>query len=385
MKYQIMNGNSAVAYGAMLSRIQVTAAYPISPQTGIVETLASLVASEQLDARYIRSESEHAALSSVIAAAEAGVRTFTATSAQGLALMHELLHWAAGSRVPIVMVNVSRAMAVPQSMYCDHSDVVAQRDTGWLQVFCEQTQEVLDTIIQGYKVAEQVMLPVMINMDGFYNSYTTEPIIIEDVEDVDRYLPPHDPGLRLDTEAPRTFHGGTNPDLYMEFRYRMWEDMNQALSIARKADEEFGEVFGRSYGLVEAYRCADAELILVGAGSLVGTLKEVVDDYRSRGERIGVLKIRYLRPLPRQEICQALASAKQIAVIDRNMSTGMGGVFWQEICAALHGSEAGNKPVLSFIAGLGGRDVTPDSVDQIVNMARSDPTQDMPIWVELKV
>jgi pyruvate/2-oxoacid:ferredoxin oxidoreductase alpha subunit len=385
MRYEILNGNAAVAYGAMLSRIEVTAAYPISPQTGVVETLADLVASGELEARYIRSESEHAALSSLIAAAEAGVRTFTATSAQGLALMHELLHWAAGSRVPIVMVNVSRAMAIPQSMYCDHSDVLAQRDTGWLQIFCEQTQEVVDTIIQGYKVAEQVMLPVMINMDGFFNSYTTEPIIIEDIKDVDRYLPPYDPPLKLNVETPRTFHGGTNPGLYMEFRYQMWEAMTEALSVARKADEEFGEMFGRSYGLFEAYECADADLILVGAGSMVGTLKEVIDDCRTRGERVGVLKIRYLRPFPRQEVRQALASAKLIAVIDRNMSSGMGGVFWQEICAALYGSASGDRPVLSFIAGLGGRDVTPESVDQILRMARSNPTPDMPIWVELKV
>ena len=386
MERIIMNGNSAAAYGAMLSRVQVTAAYPISPQTGIVEQLANFVASGQLGAKFIMSESEHSVMASLIAASEAGARVFTATSSQGLALMHELLHWAAGARLPIVMVNVNRAMSAPWTMYCDQSDIVAERDTGWLHVYCEENQETLDAIIQGYKVAEQVMLPVLINMDGFYNSYTTEPVIIDEIEKIDRYLPPYDPPVKLDPEEPHTLHGGTGPHLFMEMRYKMWQAMEHALTVAREADDEFGRIFGRSYGLTEAYCCQDADLVLVSAGSMVGTLKEVVDNYRSRGEKIGLLKIRYLRPFPTQEVCQALASARQVAVIDRNVSVGMGGVFWQEVRSALYGSDgAANKPVLGFLAGIGGRDVTPESVDKIIEMARSNPPQDVPIWVELKV
>jgi pyruvate/2-oxoacid:ferredoxin oxidoreductase alpha subunit len=380
-----MNGNSAAAAGAVLSRVQVTAAYPISPQTGIVEALASYVANGQLEAKFIMSESEHSVMASLIAASEAGARVFTATSSQGLALMHELLHWASGARLPIVMVNVNRAMSAPWTMYCDQSDIVAQRDTGWLHVYCEQNQETLDAIIQGYKVAEKVMLPVLVNMDGFYNSYTTEPIDFYDIKEVDRYLPAYDPPVKLDPEEPHTLHGGTGPHLFMEMRYQNWQAMEHSLSVAREADEEFGQIFGHRYGLTEAYGCQDADLVLVSSGSLVGTLREVVDDYRARGERVGLLKIRYLRPFPTREVCQALASAKQIAVIDRNVSVGMGGVFWQEVRSALYGSESGGIPVLGFIAGIGGRDVTPESIDQVIHVARSNPPQDVPIWVELKV
>jgi len=381
----IMNGNSAAAFGAMLSRVQVTAAYPISPQTGIVEALAGFVAGGQLQAKFITSESEHSVMASLIAASEAGARVFTATSSQGLALMHELLHWAAGARLPVVMVNVNRAMSAPWTMYCDQSDIVAQRDTGWLHVYCEDNQEVLDAIIQGFKVAEQIMLPVLINMDGFYNSYTTEPIEVYDIQDVDRYLPAYRPPVKLDPDEPHTLHGGTGPHLFTEMRYQMWQAMEQALTVAREADEEFGQIFGNRYGLSEAYHCEDADLVLVSSGSLVGTLREVVDSYRAQGERIGMLKIRYLRPFPVQEVRQALAPAKQIAVIDRNVSVGMGGVFWQEVRSALYGSPAGDKPVLGFIAGLGGRDVTPSSIDEIIQVVRTNPPQDVPVWVELKV
>jgi pyruvate/2-oxoacid:ferredoxin oxidoreductase alpha subunit len=381
----IMNGNTAAAWGAMLSRVQVTAAYPISPQTGIVEELARLVATGKLAARFIMSESEHSVMASLIAASEAGARTFTATSSQGLALMHELLHWAAGARLPIVMVNVNRAMSAPWTMYCDQSDIIAQRDTGWLHVYCESNQEALDAIIQGFKVAEKVLLPVLVNMDGFYNSYTTEPIDIYDQADIDRYLPPFEPQIKLDPQEPHTLHGGTGPHLFMEMRYQAAQAMDHALSVAREADDEFRRLFGHGYGLTEAYRCEDAELILVSTGSLVGTLREVIDDYRERGEKVGLLKIRYLRPFPAQEVCEALAPAKRVAVIDRAISIGMGGVFWQEVRSALYGTVHSQKPVLGFIAGIGGRDVTPESVDEIIRVARTNPPQDVPIWVDLKV
>jgi pyruvate/2-oxoacid:ferredoxin oxidoreductase alpha subunit len=381
---KIINGNAAAAYGALLSRIQVTAAYPISPQTEIVETLADFVASGRMKAKYINSESEHSVMAALIAASEAGARTFTATSSQGLALMHELLHWAAGARLPIVLVNVNRAMAAPWTMFCDQSDIVSQRDTGWLHIYCEENQEVLDTIIQGFKVAEQILLPVMINMDGLYNSYTTEPIVIHEIEEVDRYLPPYAPPVKLDPQDPHTLQGGTGPPLFMEMRYQMRQAMERGLEVAEEADREFRERFGHGYGLVEAIGCEDAELVLVCSGSLVGTLREVVEDYRSRGERIGLLKIRYLRPFPVEEVCRALASAEQIAVIDRNISVGMGGIFWQEVRSALHGTPAATTPVLGFIAGIGGRDVTPDSLEEVVRMARGNPPQDKPIWVELK-
>jgi pyruvate/2-oxoacid:ferredoxin oxidoreductase alpha subunit len=385
MEQLILNGNHAAAYGALLSRIQVTAAYPISPQTGIVEKLAEFVATGQLQAKYINSESEHSVMASLIAAAETGARTFTATSSQGLALMHELLHWAAGARVPIVMVNVNRAMSAPWTMFCDQSDSVAQRDTGWIQLYCEDNQEVLDSIIQGFRIAEQVLLPVMVNMAGFYISYTTEPVEIYDIEVVDRYLPPYSPPVKLDPADPHTLHGGTNPSLFMEMRYQMAQAMDDVLTISEQAEEEFATLFGRRYGLVEPYRCEDAELVLVTAGTIMGTLREVVDDYRERGEKIGALKIRYLRPFPAEAIRKALMPVQRVAVIDRNVSVGMGGVFWQEVRSALYGFETNGKAVMGFLAGIGGRDVTPGTIDTIINMARSDSPPQQPVWVELKV
>jgi len=384
MERLILSGNHAAAYGAWLSDVQVTAAYPISPQTGIVEKLAELVATGRLKARFINSESEHSVMASLIAASETGARTFTATSSQGLALMHELLHWAAGARVPIVMVNVNRAMAAPWTMFCDQSDSVAQRDTGWIHLYCEDNQEVLDSVIQGFRLAEQVLLPVMINMDGFYISYTAEPVEIHDLETVRRYLPPYRPPVRLDPADPHTLHGGTDPTMFMEMRYQMAQAMDRALTVAEQADTDFAALFGRRYGLLDPYRCDDAELILIATGSVMGTLREVIDDHRARGEAIGALKIRYLRPFPTDALRRALAPARKVAVIDRNVSIGMGGVFWQEVRSALHGTEAASKPVLGVLAGIGGRDVTPRSLETVIDLARSDDPPERPFWLDLK-
>ncbi|MCK4472423.1 MAG: pyruvate ferredoxin oxidoreductase, partial [Anaerolineae bacterium] len=251
---KVIMGNHAVSYGAKLARSQVIAAYPITPQTQIVEMLSDLCANGLLDAKFIKVESEHSAMAACIGASSAGARAFTATSSQGLALMHELLHWAAGARLPIVMANVNRAMGPGWSIWTEQTDSLAQRDTGWLQFYCESNQEVLDTVIQAFKIAERVLLPTMLVLDAFVLSHTQEPVDIPDQELVDEYLPPYRARYKLDTRDPHAFNGLVTPAHYMELRYKMQKAMEEAVEVARQVDEEFREVFGHSYGLVEKYR-----------------------------------------------------------------------------------------------------------------------------------
>ena len=255
---KILTGNQASAWGVMCARAQVISAYPITPQTTIIEELADLVAKGMLDANFIKVESEHSAMAGCIGAQAAGARTFTATSAQGLALMHELLHWAALGRLPVVMADVNRAMAPGWSIWTDQNDSLSQRDTGWLQYYCESGQEVLDTVIQSYKVAEQVNLPVMLVLDAFFISHTYEAVDIPGQEATDPYLPPYKPEIFLDTKEPHAFGGIVPQDVYMEFRYKMQVAMDEALDVAKQADIEYGERYGRSYGLTESYRTEDA-------------------------------------------------------------------------------------------------------------------------------
>ncbi|MFQ6033760.1 MAG: pyruvate ferredoxin oxidoreductase, partial [Candidatus Bipolaricaulia bacterium] len=236
---KVITGNYAVSYGAALARAQVIAAYPITPQTTIVELLADFCAEGALDAKFIKVESEHSAMASCIGAAAAGARAFTATSAQGLALMHELLHWAAGARLPIVMADVNRAMAAPWSIWTDQNDSLAQRDTGWIQYYCESNQEALDTVIQAYRVAERVSLPAMLVLDAFFLSHTSEPVDVPEQALVDEYLPPYRPEFKLDVNDPRAFSGITMPSEYMELRYKMERAMEEALEVAHRADLEY--------------------------------------------------------------------------------------------------------------------------------------------------
>lgn len=278
---KVITGNYAVSYGAMVSRSQVIAAYPITPQTQIVELLSEFCADGRLDAKFIKVESEHSAMASCIGASATGARAFTATSAHGLALMHELLHWAALGRLPIVLANVNRAMGPGWSIWTDQNDSLSQRDTGWLQFYCESNQEVLDSVIQAFKIAEQVLLPTMLILDAFVLSHTQEPVDIPDQELVDRYLPPYDARYKLDTGDPHAFNALVMPSHYMELRYKMQKSMEEAVEVARQADEEFREVFGRSYGLVERYRLEDAEVVLVTSATITSTARVVVDELTS--------------------------------------------------------------------------------------------------------
>jgi pyruvate ferredoxin oxidoreductase alpha subunit len=367
---KVLMGNHAISYGVKAARVQAIAAYPITPQTQIVEELSEMCASGELDARFIKVESEHSAMAAVIGASAGGVRAFTATSSQGLLLMHEVLHWAVGARLPVVLANVNRAVGPPWNIWTDQNDSLSQRDTGWLQYYCESNQEVFDTVLQAYRVAEQVMLPVMLVLDAFYLSHTSEVVDVFGAEEADRYLPPYRPEVFLDPEDPHAFGNLTGPDNYYELRYQIHRDMIRALQVAKEADEEFGRLYGRSYGLVERFHSDDAETVLVTSGTITSTARTVVESRRERGERVGLVKMRLFRPFPVREVRDALAHARKVVVIDRNIGFSVGGIFAQEIRAALWNTGR-IKPVFSYIAGIGGRDVTPETIEEILDHAAS--------------
>jgi len=382
---KVVTGNYAVSWGAKLGRAQVIAAYPITPQTSIIEKLASFCADGEMDARFIKVESEHSAMAACIGASAAGARAFTATSGQGLLLMHELIHWAAGARLPVVMGVVNRAVAPGWSIWTDQNDTLSQRDTGWLQFYCENNQEVLDTTIQAFKIAEKVFLPVMIVLDAFVLSHTSEAVDIPDQAEVDAFLPPYRPQLKLDLDDPRAFGALIFPSEYMEMRYKMQKAIEQAVIVAEEVDHEWGERFGRSWGLVEPYRLDDAEIALLTSGTVTGTSRVVVDELRDEGLKIGLLKMRMFRPFPHEKVRQALAGVKKVAVIDRNISFGYSGIFAQEVRAALHG--ANRQPsVFDFVAGLGGRDIVPETIREIVDYTVTHDAQAEEFtWIGVKI
>jgi pyruvate/2-oxoacid:ferredoxin oxidoreductase alpha subunit len=359
---KVIEGSHAVAEAVRLARAQVISAYPITPQTHIVEHLSEYCADGTLNARFLRVESEHSALAALIGAASAGVRTFTATSSQGLALMHELLHWASGARLPIVMAEVNRALAPGWNIWTDQTDSLAQRDTGWIQLYCEDGQETLDTTLQAFRLAEAVNLPVMVILDAFFLSHTYEPVDLPDQESADRFLQPYKPRFKLDPMNPCAFGQLAPPNVYMEMRHNIQTAMDVALTRFGQVEDEFARLFGRRYGAMEMIRCEDAEIILVTSGTVTSTSRQVIADLRARGEKVGLLKIKLFRPFPLSMIREAAGSAGKIAVIDRNFSFGASGIFAQEIRAALC-NLPGHPPVFGFVAGLGGRDITPAVIE----------------------
>ena len=384
----VMTGNYASAYGAKLSRAEVIAAYPITPQTSIVEKLAEFMTTGELNAKFIPVESEHSAMAACIAAETAGARTYTATSSHGLTLMHEVLMWASGPRLPIVMTNVSRAMAPPWSVWVDHMDSVAQRDTGWLEFFCASNQEVLDTIIMAYKVCESrgVMLPAMIIEDAFILSHTSEPVDVPDQHLVDSFLPSYAPEYKIEVGKARGFGSLVKPDQYMEFRYKSMLAMREAHDRLLNVEREFKHVFGREHGgLLELYRCEDAEVVLVAAGSVASTAKDVVDQMRDKGLSVGLARLRSFRPFPHDEIKALAAKTSGIAVLDRSYTFGAAGAMFTEIKASVFSGQV--RPVLKdYIAGLGGRDITPKVIEKIfedIQMCSKRGTESEVEWVDV--
>ncbi len=375
---KVISGNYAAAYGAKLSRAEVISAYPITPQTTVVEKLAEMTASGEMQAKFVPVESEHSVMAVLIGACSAGARCFTATAGQGLALMHELVHWAGRGRLPIVMANCNRALAVPWSINAEQDDSLSQRDTGWLQFYCESSQEVLDTVIQAFKIAEEISLPVMLCLDAFYLTHTSEPVLIPDIEVVDRYLPKKDKRFRLDPDAPLAF---ASDFPLPKLRFELAQSMEMAKEVASRADQEFKDIFGRGYGLTELYQAEDAEVILVTSSTMSSTARHVVDNLRGEGKRVGLLKVRMFRPFPKDEITEALGNVNKVAVLDRNMSYGHGGVFAMEIKAAMYEQKA-RVPIFEFIAGMGGTDVTPEIMKQIFDYTfEHDIPEGEPVWM----
>ena len=365
----LLTGDHAVAYAALRARPHLIPVYPITPQTPVLEKLAELKDRGELTADLMTVESEHSAMAACIAASLAGTRVFTATASQGLALMHEMLHYAAGARAPVVMVNVNRTLGSPWGFWADQTDSLSQRDTGWLQFYCESAQEVLDTVLQAYRVAEAVLLPAMVVIEAMYISHTLEPVEVPDPELVAAFLPPYAPSLRLDVNQPRGCGGTVSPAQWRATRLSMQAAMALALERVDEAGRLYGELTGRGYSRLEAYRAEDAELLLVAAGGIAGTCREAIDRLRAEGIPVGLVRLRLFRPFPAEDVVRALGAAEKVAVIDRNCSVGSGGIFCQEVRAALGAQSGSRPPVFSFIAGLGGVNVSPERVIQIARHA----------------
>ncbi len=361
----------AIAEAVKQCKVDVIAAYPITPQTHIVEHLSELVANGELDAEYITVESEHSAMSACVGAAATGARTFTSTSSQGLALMHEILFIAPALRLPIVMVVANRALSAPISIWNDHGDIMAQRDVGWIQTFAENGQEAVDLIYHAFRVAEdkRVMFPAIVNIDGFTLSHMIEPIELPDQEQVDSYLPPFKPKYKLDPRKPISIGPVGIPEIYFEAKKAQDEAFKNAYKVILKAWDEFEKVFGRRYQPVETYRTEDAEVAILIMGSLAETAMTAVDRMREKGKKVGVVRFRLWRPFPYREFVKAVKGIKVLAVVDRALSPGAtGGPVGVEVKSALY-QVPGRPRVVNFIAGLGGRDVTVEDFEEIADKA----------------
>jgi pyruvate ferredoxin oxidoreductase alpha subunit len=369
---EITEGSHAVAEAVRLCRPQVVSAYPITPQTHIVEALAEFVANCQLDAEYITVENELSALSACVGASAAGSRTYSATTSQGLMLMAEVVFNAAGMRLPIVMSIANRAMGAPLSIWNDQQDSISLRDAGWLQFYAEDNQEATDLHFLAYKVAEDssVQLPAFVCFDGFILSHTYEPVDMLSQEQVDQYLPKFNPAEKLDAKDPISFGMYATPEYYTEFRYEMDQAQKRAKDAVAKYGKEFGTMFGRDYSaLVESYQLDDAETAIIAMGSVCGTIKDAIDEMRAAGKKVGLLRIRVFRPFPSEEIAKALAKVKRVAVLDKNVSLGArGGATAIEVRDALYGTAI---PVKGYILGLGGRDIRRKDIKEIVALSEN--------------
>ena len=374
MSRTLLTGNGAAAWGMRLAEVDYLPAFPITPQTEIIETVAKWIDKGEIDCRMVTLESEHSMITAAGAAAATGVRVFTATSSQGLLYGMEMLYTVAGWRAPFVLVNVSRGLSSPITLEPDHNDILAARDSGFLQIHCATCQEVLDSILLAYRLAEdgRVRLPVIVNLDGFYLSFTREPVDIPELAAVSRFLPPFDPeNIRFKASEPvsqavAVLGGGP----YSYFRYQSHLAALNAVSIFDDIGSEFGRIFGRTYEAVEAYRADDAELVFVMMGSFATKAKDAVDRLREAGQAVGLVRPRLLRPFPAAAFRQVLAGKKGAAVVDQNLSAGAGGILHGELAAALYGQPNVPNILASFIGGLGGRDIGPEEFFEMAAVTR---------------
>jgi pyruvate ferredoxin oxidoreductase alpha subunit len=369
-KMVVVEGSYAVAHAAKICRPNVISAYPITPQTHIVEDLSQFMADGEIpNCEYINVESEFSAISALVGASAVGARTYSATTSQGLLLMHEVLFNAAGMRLPIIMTVANRAVSAPINIWNDHQDAIAQRDTGWLQLYAEDVQEAADMVPQIFKIAEDkdVLLPGMACMDGFILSHVYEPVVLLEQDLTDEFLPKYEPEHVLDPKNPLTFGAFADPSTYTEFRYLQEKAMQAALPKIEAVSKEFAEIFGRDHGgLIDGYHLEDAEVVIMAMGSLVGTLKDVVDEYRAKGEKIGILKVRSFRPFPKMQIRKALTNANVVVVLDKNISIGTNeGALFTETKSSMYNSRC-DIPIIGYTLNHGGRDVPVELVRKII-------------------
>jgi len=385
-----MNGDEAVAFAAKQAQVDVVAAYPITPQTIIVERFSDYVANGEVDTQFVCVESEHSALSACVGSSLVGSRVFTATSSQGLALMHEVLYLASGLRTPIVMAVVNRALSAPINIHNDHSDMMGSRDCGWIQIYAENAQEAYDWTLQAFKIAEdhRVSLPVTVNLDGFTISHAMEGVTILEDDQVSKLLGTRNPIYRLDPANPMTFGALALPDYYSEFKRQQVEAMNNAPSVIIAVADEFKQISGREYSAVSTFNVEDAEAAVICLGSIAGTARTVATRLRQQGKRVGVIKIWQYRPFPTSEVAKLLSIVKSVGVIDRAVSFGAPyGALCSDVASTKELTGIQTK-MFNVICGLGGRDVKPTDVEGVFEMAlsqaRGEPVRDAVSYVGVR-
>lgn len=377
MVRKVTEASQAVAEAVRLCRPEVIAVYPITPQTHIPERISDFVDAGEFNCEMIYVESEHSALSAAIGASATGVRTYTATASQGLALMNEILHVVSGMRLPIVMNVANRALSAPINIWNDHQDSMSARDTGWIQLYVESAQEALDTTIQAFKIAENkdVLTPVMVCLDGFTLSHVYEPVDIPDQKNVDKFLPKFKPMFTLDTKKPVTMGPVGYPDSFMTFKYQQQKALQKAADVIKKTNNEFKKDFKRSYGdgILDKYKADDAEYIFIGLGTICGTARVVIDKLRKEGIKAGMVKIKMFRPFPDAQLIEALKNKKAVAVFDKAVSFGQKGPVVSELESALFNMNP--RPIIhSFIAGLGGNDIKLDHIEKAFKKIMTEKT-----------
>jgi pyruvate ferredoxin oxidoreductase alpha subunit len=393
---EFINGNFAAAVAAKHARVQVVAAYPITPQTHTVEYLAKFVADGELAARMVKVESEHSALSACAGASAVGARTFTASCSQGLALMSEVMYFTAGMRFPVVMAVANRTLSVPVNIWSDHQDTLVLRDSGWLQLYACTVQEVYDLVLCAFRIAEHddVTLPCIVSYEGFILSHASEPVSLLEQAEVDRFLPPPGPGDAsepptggarpiLDPAHPLQFGEVLFPDWYPDYEYKKHMALADSPAVIRDTFSAFGELSGRRYAELDAWDCEDAETVLVGIGSMMQTARHVARQARARGEKVGVVNLRSYRPFPDQALISAVSGARDVLVLDRDIGYGTSGMVFQDVTRALY-PLAERPRALDFIIGTGGRDITPQTIERCLELARAPTSDKIVLWPDAR-
>jgi len=380
----IDTGNYIAAKASVMARPDVVAAYPITPQTTLVEGIANHLASGEFKGEYICVESEHSAMAACIGASSTGVRTFTGTSSHGLLLMHEMLHWAALARLPIIMCNINRVVGPGWNIWADENDSISQRDTGWIQFYCSSNQEIFDTVIQAFKLGEhdKVSLPVMISYNAFILSHTSMPVYVPDQKDIDDFLPKRVPKWKLEVENPITFGNIILPHEYEKVRREMQDAQENSKKLIAEISEDWKKRFGRHHGdLIEYYKCEDAEYVLLSIGAIGAESKVAIDNLQKNGYKVGLARVRVIRPFPTEEILK-ISKKSNLIVIDRNISVGNEGALFNEVKGAIFGKS--DSTVHGFIAGLGGKDVTFGDIEKMCRKAIEGKANDHQIWYGLE-